>query len=112
MDGLAAGFRRELPGAILSRPSASIYTVIDVRGVARAGFSAQEFVLYCAREGSVQVDGQPWTLLVSPIGGFYDRASGLGTTQMRIACVEPEAAMDRVPRLFAELLRQYEAKRA
>jgi aspartate aminotransferase len=108
------GFRRLLPGVIISNPDASIYSVVDVRGIARPGFDAMEFVLFCAGEGKVAVDGRELTLLVSPMGGFYSVAPGRpnpGTTQMRIAYVETPERMRLVPALFAELFRQYESRR-
>ncbi len=115
LDRLTAEFRRLLPGAILSRPDASIYSVVDVRRIVKPGFDAVDFVLYCARAGRVELDGEALTLLVSPMGGFYNPPPGeenRGRTQMRIAYVEPERDMARVPALFRELLAQYEAARA
>ena len=108
------GMRRELPGVIMSSPDASIYSVIDVRDIAKPGFDANEFVMYCASQGKVVVDGRGMTLLVSPMGGFYSVAAGQpnpGRTQMRIAYVESPERMMLVPRLFAQLFREYEAQR-
>ena len=103
-----------LPGAIVSRPDASIYSVIDVRNLAKPGFDAMEFVLWSAEHGSVDVDGEPWTLLTAPMAGFYDTPAGQpnpGKTQMRVAYVETPEKMALVPRLFADLFSQFEAKR-
>jgi aspartate aminotransferase len=105
---------RLLPGVIISRPEAAIYSVVDVRQIVRPGFDAQDFVLYCARRGSVQLGGQNVTLLVSPMAGFYGVDEGQpnpGRTQMRVAYVVPPAEMRLVPPLFAELIRQYEGRR-
>jgi len=99
-----------LPGVIVSRPQASIYSVVDVRNVVPAGFDALDFVLFCARTGAVDVDGDRWTLLTAPLAEFYDCPPGQpnpGRTQMRVAYVEPPDQMERVPRLMADLLRQY-----
>lgn len=102
--------RGRIPGIIVSSPDASIYSVIDVRNVAPAGFDAMGFVEYCASEGAVDLDGTPTTLLTAPMAGFYSTPKDQpnpGRTQMRIAYVEPPENMAVVPRLFAELLGAY-----
>jgi aspartate aminotransferase len=99
-----------LPGVIVSRPDASIYSVVDVRNIVPEGFDALEFVLYCARQGKVEIDGVPLTLLTAPMAGFYsveDGAPNPGRTQMRIAYVESPERMRLVPELLAGLLEQY-----
>jgi aspartate aminotransferase len=98
-----------LPGIIISSPDVAIYSVIDVRRIAKPGFDAEAFVLYCAREGKVKTDDGYYTLLVSPMAGFY--TNGNGKTQMRVAYVESAEAMKKAPVLFAELFKQYEATR-
>lgn len=115
MHDFTAGLRAALPGIVVSSPDASIYSVIDVRSVARAGFDALDFVLWCAERGKVEHEGRPVTVLTAPMAGFYAAAPGEpnpGRTQLRIAYVEPPAVMAEVPRLFAELFRAYEATRA
>jgi len=99
-----------LPGVIVSRPDASIYSVVDVRNIVPADFDALEFVLFCARTGSVEVDGRAMTLLTAPMAGFYTMRPGVpnpGRTQMRIAYVETPGRMKLVPELLAGLLNQY-----
>jgi aspartate aminotransferase len=111
---LTEGMRSEVPGLIVSRPSASIYSVADVREVARPGFDALDFVLFCASRGRVEVDGRALTLLTAPMAGFYTVPEGSdnpGRTQMRIAYVEPPDRMALVPRLFGALFAEYEASR-
>lgn len=105
---------RQLPGLIVSTPDAAIYSVLDVREVVKAGFDAQDFVMYCARSGAVELEGRRYTLLVAPMSGFYgdDRGPNPGRTQMRIAYVEPPEAMQKVPILFRELLVRFEAQRS
>lgn len=106
--------KERLPGVIVSSPDAAIYSVVDVRNIAKPGFNALEFVNYCAGEGVVELGGKRLTLLTAPMGGFYNVAEGEpnpGATQMRIAYVEPPERMALVPRLFAELFKQYEATR-
>mgnify|MGYP006277861275 CR=1 FL=1 len=107
---LTSEMKERLPGVIVSSPDASIYSVADVRNIADEKFDAQDFVLYCAAEGKVELAGQPTTLLVAPMAGFYNVPEGKpnpGRTQMRIAYVETPQNMKMVPRLFAELFRQY-----
>ncbi|MFB0919215.1 MAG: aminotransferase class I/II-fold pyridoxal phosphate-dependent enzyme [Clostridiaceae bacterium] len=102
------------PKLIVSSPDASIYSVIDVRNVVKPGFDANEFVSYCASEGSVDIDGVQTTLLCAPMKGFYnieDDSKNPGKTQFRLSFVETPEKMAKVPELFVKLLRQYEANR-
>lgn len=108
------GLKEQEPALIVSSPDASIYSVIDVRNVVKPGFAAIDFVLYCAQEGSVVIDGVETTLLVAPMNGFYDIEAGQqnpGNTQFRISFVETPENMAKIPELFISLLRQYEAQR-
>ncbi|WP_406242174.1 pyridoxal phosphate-dependent aminotransferase [Tissierella carlieri] len=108
------GLKEQEPGLIVSSPDASIYSVIDVRNVVKPGFDSIEFVLYCAGQGSVEMDGVETTLLVAPMKGFYDVKNdeeNPGKTQFRISFVESPENMDKIPELFVKLLRQYEAQR-
>ena len=114
MADMSRSLKESVPGLIVSSPDASIYSVVDVRDVVKPGFDAMDFVMYCARSGRVNVEGEPRTLLVSPMAGFYRPVAGKdnpGATQMRIAYVEEPDKMTLVPRLFAELLAAYEAQR-
>ncbi len=109
---LTSQMQQLLPGIIVSSPEAAIYSVVDVRQIVPAGFDAMDFVLYCAREGAVDLEGKRRTLLVAPMSGFYDLPPGNnpGRTQMRIAYVEPPERMKLVPLLFKELL-QFQTSR-
>ncbi len=107
--------KKALPGIIVSRPDAAIYSVLDVRQLVKPGFDAANFVMFCARTGKAKIDGQDLTLLATPLAGFYAVDEGEenpGKTQMRIAYVETREAMEKVPGLFKELLLAYEKKRA
>ena len=111
LDTFTKDMKHELPGIIVSSPDASIYSVIDVRDIAKPGFDAQAFVMYCAKQGKTTIDGKEMTLLVSPMAGFYTVKPGEpnpGKTQMRIAYVATPDEMTLVPRLFAELFKQYQ----
>lgn len=108
------GLKKEEPGLIVSSPDASIYSVIDVRNVVKPGFDSIEFVLYCAQEGSVDLNGVDTTLLVAPMKGFYNVKEGEqnpGSTQFRISFVETPENMAKIPELFVNLLKQFEAQR-
>lgn len=108
------GLKEQEPGLIVSSPDASIYSVIDVRNVVKPGFDAIDFVLYCAQEGSVNLNGVETTLLVAPMKGFYDikgEEKNPGSTQFRISFVESPENMAKIPELFVKLLRQFEAQR-
>ena len=102
------------PKLIVSSPDASIYSVIDVRNCVKPGFNAQDFVLYCAGEGAVDMNGVSTTLLVAPMSGFYDIEEGdenPGNTQFRISYVETPEKLAQIPELFVSLLNQFETKR-
>jgi aspartate aminotransferase len=108
------GLKKQEPGLIVSSPDASIYSVIDVRNVVKPGFDSIDFVLYCAQEGSVDLNGVETTLLVAPMKGFYNIKKGEknpGSTQFRISFVETPKNMAKVPELFVELLRKFESQR-
>jgi len=112
--GMLESFTREtrarIPGAIVSSPDASIYSVVDLRDVAPKGFDALYFVLYCARRGRREIHGHPYTLLTAPMAGFYSVPAGSpnpGKTQMRIAYVETPEKMRMVPELLGGLLEDY-----
>ncbi len=111
---LYMGFHEMLPGVIISSPDASIYSVVDVRKIAKPGFNATDFVMYCTKFGKISLDGKEYTLLVAPMQGFYKAGEGKvnpGLTQMRIAYVESPDRMKIVPELFAQLFLEYEQKR-
>ena len=105
--------KEALPGAIVSSPDAAIYSVVDVRNFVPDEFSALEFVMWCAAEGSVEIDGKAMTVLTAPMSGFYsvpDGAENPGRTQMRLAYVVPPERMAMVPDVLAQLLRKYMAE--
>lgn len=99
-----------LPGVIVSRPQAAIYTVVDLRKIVKPGFNSLDFVLFCAAKGKVKYRKKEMTLLAAPMTGFYtgNKKTNPGRTQLRIAFVESPEKMKAVPELLAELLSQYE----
>jgi aspartate aminotransferase len=103
-----------LPGVIISLPDAAIYAVVDVKNIAKPGFKSSEFAIFCAREGKVNLGGEYYTLLTSPMSGFYsgnESMSNPGDTQMRIAFVEKPEKMILLPHLFAQLFDEFEQLR-
>jgi len=113
LSRLSENLRKELEGVVVSRPDAALYSVIDVRKLVDESFSALDFVLWCADEGRVDIEGEAWTLLTAPMAGFYDVEEGApnpGRTQMRVAFVESPEKMAMVPEMFAALLRLYLTK--
>lgn len=109
LDELISRMQKLLPGIVISSPDAAIYSVVDVRRIVPEDFDAMDFVLYCAREGTVDLDNKQYTLLVAPMSGFYDLPpeENPGRTQMRVAYVEPLDRMKLVPELFKRLLQEY-----
>ncbi len=110
MVRLSNDLKQALPGIIVSSPDASIYSVVDVRNLVNSNFDASDFVMYCSKEGKVEINGVYYTLLVSPMAGFYSVEKGEanpGKTQMRIAYVATPEEMKLVPKLFKELFNAY-----
>jgi aspartate aminotransferase len=104
---------RRMPGVVVSSPVASIYSVIDLKNLVEPDFDIHDFVMYCAREGNLRVNGENLTLLVAPMTGFYNADEGTenpGKTQVRIAHVQPADRMRLVPLLFSGLFEQYRAR--
>jgi len=114
MKILTLKLKEKLPWIIVSSPDASIYSVVDVKNIAKPGFDSLDFVLFCAQKGSVARDDKLYTLLVSPMSWFYtvdEWEFNPGKTQMRIAYVETPEKMDLVPDLFTQLFQEYEKNR-
>lgn len=110
MFDLTENLKKLIPDIIVSKPEASIYSVIDVKNIVPDDFDAADFVLFCARNGRVIIDNCIYTLLLSPMAGFYSVPKGVsnpGKTQMRISYVETPDKMKLVPILLSQLLREY-----
>lgn len=108
------GLKSRIRNLIVSAPEAALYSVVDFRNLVDEKFSAQEFGLFCAREGKVEIDGEWYTLLVAPMAGFYTDSNYVdnpGRTQIRIAYVHDQQTMQKVPELLDELLRKYLLKK-
>jgi len=106
INRLIKGLKHKLPGIILSSPGAAIYIVLDFKNITPPDFNISNFIDYCALNGKIKLDGKYHTLLLSPMQGFYnDRLKG--EKQARIALVEPEAKMKKVPKILSQLLKDY-----
>jgi aspartate aminotransferase len=108
-----AAMKQALPGVVVSSPDAALYSVIDVKNLVDDKFSALDFVMWCASEGAVDVDGKAMTVLTAPMAGFYSVPEGKpnpGRTQMRVAYVATPERMAMIPEIFAQLLRKYLAR--
>lgn len=113
IEGFYEQMKRALPGCIVSRPEASLYSVIDVRELVDDQFTAMDFVLWCATAGKIATPEGHYTLLTAPMEGFYDTSeqpSNPGRTQFRVAFVEQPEVMAKVPQLFADLFRAYQKR--
>ncbi len=106
----SSGMKKALPGVVVSSPDAALYSVIDVKNLVDENFSALDFVMWCASEGSVDVGGKAMTVLTAPMAGFYSVPKGQpnpGRTQMRVAYVAPPEDMAKIPEVFVRLLNKY-----
>ncbi|MBI2573363.1 pyridoxal phosphate-dependent aminotransferase [Candidatus Woesearchaeota archaeon] len=111
MHFLRTEFLKRMPKLIVSQPQSALYMVVDMRNV-DANFDSTQFVLYCAREGSVVVGKENVTLLTAPMEGFYTDVytKNPGKTQLRIAFVVPAGEMKLVPELFVKLVEGFRRK--
>lgn len=110
MEPFYERMKAALPQAVVSRPEASLYSVVDVAPMVDSSFSALDFVMWCAREGRIDTPTGPKTVLTAPMEGFYDRATNpenTGRTQFRFAFVESPEVMAELPELFGRLLHLY-----
>ena len=98
--------KEELPGIILSSPGAAIYIVLDFKNITPSDFNASKFIEYCSLNGKIRINSKYYTLLLSPMEGFYNQKLK-GEKQARIALVEPESKMKMVPKILSRLLENY-----
>lgn len=104
-----------LPGVVVSSPDAALYSVVDVKNIAKKGFNSIDFALYCAKRGCVEIEGKSYTLLVAPMLGFYAIKKGEsnpGLTQLRLAYVPRPEKIMLIPYLFEKLFKEYEKQRS
>ena len=106
INRLIKGLKDELPGIILSSPGAAIYIVLDFKNITPSAFNVSKFIEYCSLYGKVKLNSKYYTLLLSPMKGFYSHKLK-GKKQARIALVEPELKMRMVPIILSRLLENY-----
>ncbi|MFN3910048.1 MAG: aminotransferase class I/II-fold pyridoxal phosphate-dependent enzyme [Candidatus Anstonellaceae archaeon] len=103
--------KKQLPQIIISNPDSSLYSVIDLRRIVPPDFDVKEFIIWCAKEGKVEIEGKNYTLLVAPMEGFFysldEKEKKEIGKQLRIAYVLEKEEMDLVPILLKELLEKY-----
>ena len=98
--------KEELPGIILSSPGAAIYIVLDFKNITPSDFNVSKFIEYCSLNGKIKIKRKYYTLLLSPMKGFYNQKLK-GEKQARIALVEQESKMRMVPKILSRLLENY-----
>ena len=103
---LIKGLKKELPGLIILRPESSIYIVLDFSRITPHNFKISDFIEYSAKYGKYKNKDKIYTLLLSPMNGFYsDKVSG--SKLARIALVETKNKIKVVPSLLSNLLTDY-----
>ena len=95
-----------IPGIIVSNPESALYLVIDFKNLVVVDFDISIFIEYCATTGKCKLGNNLFTLLLAPMTGFYFD-NNYGKTQARIAMVEPENLIEKVPLVLAQLIKDY-----
>ena len=95
-----------IPGIIVSNPESALYLVIDFKNIVVDDFDISIFIEYCATTGKCKLGNDLFTLLLAPMTGFYFD-NNYGKTQARIAMVEPENLIEKVPLVLAQLIKDY-----
>ena len=103
---LIIGLEREVPGLIISKPKSSIYIVLDFGLITPKDFNISSFIKYSAKYGEVNYKNKKYTLLLSPMNGFFSGKSSANKLA-RIALVESKDNIHIVPRLLSRLLKDY-----
>ena len=95
-----------IPGIIVANPESALYLVIDFKNIVGDDFDISIFIEYCATTGKCKLGNDLFTLLLAPMTGFYFD-NNYGKTQARIAMVEPENLIEKVPLVLAQLIKDY-----
>ena len=98
-----------LPNIIISKPEAAIYSVIDVKKISQGkNFDAKDFCIWCATKGKEKIGNEYFTLLLSPMDGFYvNKKDKVYKTQMRVSYVAEQKDIEKIPFLLKNLLDKY-----
>ena len=106
MMQLRNGLLEKIPNLIVSKPESALYFVIDFKMIFDEKFDIEKFIEYCATVGKARFQENNYTLLLAPMTGFYNNKID-GITQARIAIVEPEDDIKKVPGILFDLIKNY-----
>jgi len=106
INNLKTDLLSTIPGIIVSNPESAIYLVLDFRNIADDNFEITKFIEYCATSGKCLIGNIFYTLLLAPMTGFYSD-DNRGRTQARIAIVESEENLNKVPKILSKLIKDY-----
>lgn len=97
--------KANIPRVIISRPDASLYSVLDFKNVSSA-FDASDFVNFCVKHGRVEYNGKYYTILMTPLANFY-KNSKFGKSMVRLSYVDTPNKVKLIPVILKGLLSQY-----
>lgn len=106
MKSMRNSILEKIPGVLVSKPSAAIYLVIDFKNICSTNFDSNDFIKYCAQNGSVSYNGVKYTLFFAPLNEFYSGNIKV-KTQIRIAMVEKIEYLQIAPLILSELYNEY-----
>ena len=106
MNNLRIDLISTIPGLIISKPESAIYLVLDFKNITNENFDITKFIEYCATTGKCKIDDTYYTLLLAPMTGFYSDYN-MGKTQARIAIVENEKEIKKVPNILSNLIKDF-----
>ena len=106
MMELRRSLLEKIPNLIVSKPESALYFIIDFKMIFNNDFDIENFIEYCATIGKSEINNNYYTILLSPMTGFYYNRDD-GKTQARIAIVEGEDSMKIVPDILSNLIDKY-----
>lgn len=112
VKNLGTSLQKRMPQLIISNPDSALYCVLDFKLVEKH-FNAIDFAKFSASVGKVKLKEKPYTLLFSPMSGFYSMSpkdDNPGTSQIRLSYVETPERIKLIPELLEGLLFQFQNK--
>ncbi len=112
MNDFFNDLKKEIPWIIVSKPDASIYSVLDFKNITKPGFDSKDFVLFSAQKWSVKIWNDSYTLLIAPMDWFYNTKEwevNPWKTQARVAFVESKENFKLIPKILKKLLEDFES---
>ena len=64
MKSMRNSILEKIPGVLVAKPSAAIYLVIDFKNICNTNFDSNDFIKFCAQNGSVSYNGIKYTLFL------------------------------------------------